>query len=195
MNIAFFDFDGTITSKDTFMLFTLHMCGSMKFVFGMILLSPILLMYKCRLISNQYMKSSVIKFYYRGVEINKLKKLSKEFNLKVIKNIIRKKAADRITWHKENNDKVVVVSASSSIWLEEWCIENNVDLIATKLETMDGKLTGNLIGMNCFGSEKVRRIKEKYELKNYAKVYAYGDSRGDKELLEFADYSDFKPFT
>ena len=48
--------------------------------------------------------------------------------------------------------------------------------------------------MNCFGPEKVRRVKEKYELENYEKIYAYGDSRGDKELLEFADYSDFKPF-
>ena len=52
----------------------------------------------------------------------------------------------------------------------------------SKEKDLDGKFT------------EVLRVKEKYELENYEKIYAYGDSRGDKELLEFADYSDFKPF-
>ena len=101
---------------------------------------------------------------------------------------------DRIEWHKKNNDKIVVVTASPDLWLNDWCKKNHLDLVSTRLEEKNGKFTGNLIGMNCFGPEKVRRVKEKYELENYEKIYAYGDSRGDKELLEFADYSDFKPF-
>ena len=129
------------------------------------------------------------------MDINDVKEVAKVFNENVIRKIIRKKALDRITWHKEMNDRVVVVSASSNIWLEEWCDENDIELVSTQLEVIDGKLTGNLVGMNCFGPEKVRRVKEIYDLDQYQKVFAYGDSRGDKELLEFADISDFKPFT
>tara|TARA_Y100000816_G_scaffold288407_1_gene272924 strand:+ start:238 stop:825 length:588 start_codon:yes stop_codon:yes gene_type:complete len=195
MNIALFDFDGTITNKDTFMLFTLQMSGATKFIFGMLILSPIFILYRLRILSNQYMKSSIIKFYYKDMDINDVKEVAKVFNENVIRKIIRKKALDRITWHKEMNDRVVVVSASSNIWLEEWCDENDIELVSTQLEVIDGKLTGNLVGMNCFGPEKVRRVKEIYDLDQYQKVFAYGDSRGDKELLEFADISDFKPFT
>ena len=195
MNIAFFDFDGTITNKDTFMLFTLRISGITKFILGMIILSPILIMYRLRILSNQYMKTSIIKYYYKGLRVDQIKSIAKEFNSSVIKKIIRKKALDKIKWHKKNNDKVVIVSASSDIWLDEWCKENQLDLIATQLEVFEEKLTGNLIGMNCFGPEKVSRIKKQYDLKIYSKIFAYGDSRGDKELLEFADISYFKPFT
>ena len=194
MNIALFDFDGTISSKDSFMLYTLYISGSIKFVIGLLILSPILIMYKFRLVSNQFMKSSIIRFYYKNLSLDQAKKLSKSFNSEILAKIIRKKALDRIEWHKKNNDKIVVVTASPDLWLNDWCNKNDLDLVSTRLEVTDGKFTGNLIGMNCFGPEKVRRVKEKYELENYEKIYDYGDSRGDKELLEFADYSDFKPF-
>ena len=130
----------------------------------------------------------------KNLSLDQAKKLSKSFNSEILAKIIRKKALDRIEWHKKNNDKIVVVTASPDLWLNDWCKKNDLDLVSTRLEVTDGKFTGNLIGMNCFGPEKVKRVKEKYELENYEKIYAYGDSRGDKELLEFADYSDFKPF-
>ena len=126
--------------------------------------------------------------------LDQAKKLSKSFNSDILAKIIRKKALDRIEWHRKNNDKIVVVTASPDLWLNDWCKKNHLDLVSTRLEAKNGKFTGNLIGMNCFGPEKVRRVKEKYELENYEKIYAYGDSRGDRESLEFADYSDFKPF-
>lgn len=194
MNIALFDFDGTISSKDSFMLYTLYISGWIKFIIGLLILSPILIMYKFRLVSNQFMKSSIIRFYYKNLSLDKAETLSRSFNSEILTKIIRKKALDRIEWHKKNDDKIVVVTASPDLWLNDWCKKNDLDLVSTRLEVTDGKFTGNLIGMNCFGPEKVRRVKEKYELENYEKIYAYGDSRGDKELLEFADYSDFKPF-
>ena len=120
---------------------------------------------------------------------------SLKFNFEVIKAIIREKAKRRIEWHRNNNDKIVIVSASSDLWIGNWCRENELDYITTKLEQSEGTLTGNLIGINCFGPEKVTRIKAKYDLNKYDKIFAYGDSRGDKEMLEMADESNFKPFT
>ena len=124
MNIALFDFDGTISNKDTFMLFTISLVGRLKYLYGIALLSPILLLYKLGILSNQYMKSSIIKFFYKDVSINTIKSRAQLFNRDVVKNIIRKKALERIDWHKKNNDIIVVVSASSDLWLQEWCKEN-----------------------------------------------------------------------
>ena len=121
MNIALFDFDGTISSKDSFMLYTLYISGSIKFVIGLLILSPILIMYKFRLVSNQFMKSSIIRFYYKNLSLDQAKKLSKSFNSEILAKIIRKKALDRIEWHKKINDKIVVVTASPDLWLNDWC--------------------------------------------------------------------------
>ena len=77
---------------------------------------------------------------------------------------------------------------------KKWCAKYNLDLIATRLEIQDGKLTGKFATKNCYGMEKVKRIKDAYDLGQYDFVYAYGDSRGDKEMLSIANESYFKHF-
>ena len=59
---------------------------------------------------------------------------------------------------------------------------------------IDNFLTGKFQGKNCFGPEKVSRIKNKFDLKKVKKIYAYGDSTGDSEMLELADYKYLKYF-
>ena len=50
------------------------------------------------------------------------------------------------------------------------------------------------LGNDCNGLEKVRRIKKKYNLNKYAKIYAYGDTEGDKPMLDIADISFYRAF-
>ena len=123
-----------------------------------------------------------------------LKKKQNKFSLTNIDIFIRKNALERIKWHQKNNHKVVVVSASIDYWLKPWCDKNHIDLIATQLEVNNNKLTGRLDNKNCFGSEKVRRIMGKYKLSNYDYIYAYGDSRGDYEMLQISSEKSYKPF-
>lgn len=73
-----------------------------------------------------------------------------------------------------------------------------IEVIGTKIEVTDGRLTGRFLTPNCYGAEKVRRLQEACprlatERGNY-NVVAYGDSRGDREMLEFADEAYYKPF-
>ena len=119
---------------------------------------------------------------------------AEQFSLNNIDLLIRKNALERIKWHQKNDHKVVVVSASIDYWLKPWCDKNHIDLIATQLEVNNNKLTGRLDKKNCFGSEKVRRIMDKYKLSNYNYIYAYGDSRGDHEMLQISSEKSYKPF-
>jgi HAD superfamily hydrolase (TIGR01490 family) len=107
--------------------------------------------------------------------------------------VVKKTAMQRINWHKQEGHKVVIVSASFDDVLKNWCDMNALDLIATKIEVRDGKLTGKFYSKNCYGPEKVKRVKEKYNLTGFEYIYAYGDSRGDREMLALADegYYDF----
>ena len=117
-----------------------------------------------------------------------------EYSTNEINKIIRSKAKDRIDWHQARGDKVIVVSASVNSWLKIWCEENKIELIATELDIKDGRLSGKLKGRNCYGVEKVNRIKKEIELEIFEEVYGYGDSKGDREILELATKGYFKPF-
>jgi HAD superfamily phosphoserine phosphatase-like hydrolase len=90
--------------------------------------------------------------------------------------------------------EIVVVSASADSWIKQWCDKFGLQLIASKLKLVGGKITGLLDGENCNGAEKVRRIRERYDLTEFSEIYCYGDSAGDKEMLAIATKSFFKPF-
>ena len=78
--------------------------------------------------------------------------------------------------------------------MRPWALKTGFDdVIASHLETReDGRITGNLLGENCFGIEKVRRLEALLGPKSGYTLYAYGDSRGDRELLSSADYAYYR---
>jgi phosphatidylglycerophosphatase C len=192
--IAFFDFDGTITTKDSFGDFIQYAVGKSAYYFGLLLKSPILIAYKLKLIPNYIAKEKLFMHFFKGWETRTFQKLADKYSIEHIDKITRPKAIERIKWHKQQKHKVVIVSASLESWLKEWCINYDLDLIATQLETQDGKITGKFATKNCYSTEKVNRIKEKYNIKNYSKIYAYGDSAGDKEMLNLANEKFYKYF-
>jgi HAD superfamily hydrolase (TIGR01490 family) len=187
MTIAFFDFDGTITRKDTLFQFIKFSKGTLKFYFGLFFLSPILIAFKLGIIPNWRAKELLFSFYFKGMSETNALKLGQEFSKQIIPGLLREKATQQIEFHKNLETKIVVVTASFSFWIKLWCDLNQFDLIATEYEGSEGRLTGFIKGKNCHGAEKVRRINEKYDLRKFDKIYAYGDSRADLEMLNLAD--------
>ncbi len=194
MKLALFDFDGTITTDDSLIKFICFVVGDAKFIWGMVLLSPMLTVYKLKLIPNYKAKQYMLSYFFKGMREEKFMQVANEYSLKHIDTILRPKAMEKIAWHKEQGHKIVIVSASIECWLKPWCDENNLDLIATKLEIKEGNITGKFLTKNCYGIEKANRVQEAYNLSDYDHTYAYGDSRGDRELLELAYESFYKPF-
>ena len=160
MKIAFFDFDGTITKDDSFLKFIRFVVGDFRFIVGFVFLLPILILYKLKIIPNHKAKEIVLRYFFKGCKEEEFKKVANEYSLVHIDKILRPKAIEKINWHKNQGHKVVVVSASIECWLRPWCEKNNLELIATKLEIKDDIVTGKLLSKNCYGVEKVNRIKE-----------------------------------
>jgi len=192
--IALVDFDGTITTDDSLIKFIRFVVGDVKTMWGMILLSPMLITYKLKLIPNYKAKQWMLSYFFKGVNEQQFLKVAEEYSLKHIDTILRPKAMEKIAWHKEQGHKIVIVSASIECWLKPWCDKNDLDLIATKLEIQDGIVTGKFLTKNCYGIEKANRVQEQYNLSDYDHIYAYGDSRGDTELLELAHTKNFRAF-
>ena len=194
MKLALFDFDGTITKDDSLLKFIRFVVGDGRFIFGLVVLSPILVAYKLKLIPNYKAKQKMLSWFFKGMSKEAFLKVANEYSLVHIDKILRPKAIEKINWHKNQGHKVVVVSASIECWLRPWCEKNGLELIATKLEIKDDIVTGKLLSKNCYGVEKVNRIKELYNIEKYDYIYAYGDSSGDKQMLELAHEKFYKPF-
>lgn len=194
MQLALFDFDGTITTKDSLIQFIKYAVGPRKFYFGIATLCWTLTLYKLGFLPNYLAKERLFSLFFAEWEYEHFQKISDEYSAHHIDQITRLEAMERIAWHKSEGHKVVVVSASIENWLKAWCDANNIDLIGTKLEVISNKLTGKFSTKNCYGIEKVNRLKETFQLEQFDYIYAYGDSSGDKELLEIADQKFFRSF-
>ena len=192
--LVLFDFDGTITSKDSMVEFIQFTVGKVAYYKGLVKLSPMLTMYTLKLISNHIAKEKFVSHFFKGWNASDFKKNAKQYSLTQIDKIIRPKALEKIVWHKKQGHKIIIVSASMKCWLNDWCKKNDIELISTQLEVKNNKLTGKFSTQNCYGIEKVNRVQKQYDLNEYDCIYAYGDSSGDKELLALTDKSFYKPF-
>jgi phosphatidylglycerophosphatase C len=192
--IAFFDFDGTITRKDTMLELAKYARGPIGFYSGMLLLSPWLIAMKLKLISRTQAKEKFLTRFFGNTPEKEFGELCNKFTAEIIPSLIRPAALIAIKKHQEQQTEVVIVSASASHWIAAWCNDCQVKLIATELEIINNKVTGKLKNSNCHGKEKVRRIKEAFTLADYSAVYCYGDTKGDKPMLELATFAFYKPF-
>lgn len=192
--LVLFDFDGTITFKDTFLEFIKFTQGKARFYAGFSILSPLLLLYKLGIIPNYKAKEIVITWFFKNKSHSYLQQQGKAFAQQRLPQLIRPFALEKINEYKAQHAQIVVVSASVKEWLSAWCESQNIALIATEIEITNNKITGKLATPNCYGAEKVNRIKAKLNLNHFTKIIAFGDSRGDKEMLALAHKSYFKPF-
>ncbi|MES2795026.1 MAG: HAD family hydrolase [Bacteroidota bacterium] len=192
--IAAFDFDGTITTKDTLFQFMIFALGWSKMMVGLVIFIPTFINYMFGNISNNQAKETLFSILFRGMPIDHFKDLGEKYQFE-INQLLNKEAIEKINWHKGQHHALVIISASIVNWIEPWALQHGFEqVIATVPEVVNGKLTGKFSSKNCHGAEKVNRLLEQYPVRKSYELYAYGDSNGDKELLEEADYAFFKMF-
>src|SRR5690606_4450033 len=96
------------------------------------------------------------------------------------------KLLEQLIQHQELGHEVVLVSASLDLYLKPVCSYLNIDLICSEVEIKAGKITGFYQTPDCSNIQKKIRILEKYNLQDYAEIYAYGNSEEDEEMLSLA---------
>jgi HAD superfamily hydrolase (TIGR01490 family) len=192
--IAFFDFDGTITTKDTLLEIIRYCCGKPRFYAGFALNLPFLLAYKAGIISNQKAKERILTHFFGRTSLAAFQETCDRFALNKIPSLLRPKALTEIKKLQEAGARVVIVSASAGNWIQAWCQQMGIEIIATRLAQENQLLTGKIEGKNCYGDEKVNRIKLAIDLTQYDEVYCYGDTKGDKPMLGLATFAFYKPF-
>ena len=188
-----FDFDGTLTYKDTMFLY-LKFYNASKFRIQFIKHIPLFTLLKLNLLDAEKVKKSFISSILKGQSKAKIEKKTQEFFDQYYPEIFRENALDFIKNIDYSQTDCYIVSASLDIWVKPFAEKFKMNLIATKAEFKNEVFTGNFVEKNCNGPEKVNRIKEEISDKKYDKTIAFGDTSGDQQMLDWANEGQFKFF-
>lgn len=187
---VFFDFDGTLTRRDSFFGFLRYLHGNLGML--RILLAELPLIMSGILRGDEgRAKQRVLMRALKGMDGTNYLKACEDFAA-TLPQIERKPVVKALDEAVKDGCRVAVVSASPADWIRPWAARHGVtDIIATECRSDSIDSLGEFITPNCSGPEKVRRILEKWpDLKmrrNACHVTAYGNSAGDREMLAFAD--------
>mgnify|MGYP001549893611 FL=1 len=189
-----FDFDGTLTRRDTLIEFIRFAKGDKAFLLCFLRYSPLLVLMKLGLYPNWKAKQRVFSHCFRGMAVDTFNSLCSRFARDKAR-LMRPNGMKKLREVLAEGGKVVVVSASVNNWVEPFFADiGGVYVVGTMVEEREGVLTGRFLTKNCYGEEKVTRLLQLFPERTQYWLTAYGDSRGDFELLDFANESYYRPF-
>jgi phosphatidylglycerophosphatase C len=188
--VAYFDFDGTLTKYDTLLPFVIYVVGYRKFIMKLHLLVPILILYWCKIINNEIAKQSMLRTLLKNYSKQFIENKAQEFAKNKLCKWLNPFVLSRMNYHKEHNHKIIIVSANLATYLRYWASAHKLDgVIATEIEFVNNVCSGNLSSPNCYGAEKIMRIKQYLSDNNinFDYSYGYGNSHGDYQLLLYVN--------
>jgi phosphatidylglycerophosphatase C len=182
------DFDGTITTKDTFPLFIKFDKGFVVFVSIFFLFSPFLFLYKLKLIEGGKIKLKMLSLLYKNVHQDLLIEKGIAFvNFLESEDFIKPSFIKIIEKGKADKTEICIVSASPDIWISVFAKKHAINYICTQLSFSNNLLfDGKFETLNCVAIEKVNRIKQQYKLTDFVEIIAYGNSQDDEEMYKIA---------
>jgi phosphatidylglycerophosphatase C len=190
-----FDFDGTLTVRDSFNAFLAWRVPKGRFLLGLARLSPALAAYAVNRDRGR-LKSAAIKEFLAGRSPAEVGAEAASFAESVWDRFMRPDALAKWNDWKGRGATMVIVTASPAVTVEPFARRLGADLLlGTRLKLdANGAIAGPLAGENCRAAEKVARLRERFgpDVKLAA---AYGDTSGDTEMLGIAEEKGFKVFT
>jgi phosphatidylglycerophosphatase C len=184
--VAAFDLDGTLTRRDTLLPFLLKACGPAATYRAVLGVSLLLVRALAGGERRDAAKEALLVRLLAGRPVEPLAEVAEAFADDVMP-LLRPEMIERVTEHRRAGHELVIVSASPELYVAPLGRRLGFDaVLGTRLETdAEGRLTGRLQGANCRGPEKVVRLRQ-WLGDESAEVWAYGDSRGDREMLALA---------
>lgn len=187
--VAAFDVDKTLTTRDCVVPF-LRMVGGPTFYGRLVMRTPQLLLAIVRRRRDR-IKALATWAAVRGRSIVDVDAVAQRFAHDVWERRMRPDTVARLRWHLTQGHRVVLVSASYRNYLVHLADRLGAhDVISTELAVENGICTGELRGPNCRAVVKADRLRAWLEDSGLSdvEIHAYGDSAGDRDLLDMADH-------
>lgn len=194
--VAAFDFDNTLTVRDSLVPFLFKQAGFFKAYYHFARLAPAFLNFQLGYLSRQETKEKILTQFFKGISFHDLQASAKHYATNHLDHHLNPKALARLKWHQQQGHRCILVSASIDLYLSPWAERHGFEKALTSTLALDQQecVTGLLQGNNCWGAEKVKRLEDYLGPRETYRLYAYGDSRGDQEMLALADYPFYRSF-
>lgn len=193
--IAAFDFDGTLTRRDTLLPFLVWSCGARRVAQAVAVAAPGAARARVSRLEQELhhrdvTKVALVRQLFGGREASWLAERGEEF-AHTLDARLRPSMVDRLDWHRGRGHELVIVSASLAAYLKPFAARQGVDHVIAVEPAVgdDGRLTGELAHPNVRGAEKERRLRRWFGDAVPVELWAYGNSSGDRELLAMADHA------
>lgn len=192
ITVAAFDFDETLTTSDSVVPFLRRFTSRRQLVTGLLPHTLRVLPLAVRR-DRDRLRALATQLVFTGRPISEVEAAAEAHGAAIVRRGLRPDTEQRLRWHLERGHRVAIVSASYDQYVRTVAAGlGDVAVLATRLEVVDGSCTGRLEGRNCRGPEKVERLSSWLRSQGYTRsdveLYAYGDSRGDEEMLAWADH-------
>ncbi|WNJ15947.1 HAD-IB family hydrolase [Pontibacter sp. G13] len=194
LTLALFDFDGTITYRDSMMPYLEFLHGKWRVRGEMLRFSPNMAKFIWGSESRTEFKEKILTYWLGDRESESLYQLGAAYAEMHLPKNIRLRALSKIKWHQSQGHICLLVTASLDFWTKAWAESMDMPLLATQPKIEEGRFSGQILGANNWGEEKVRRVQAWLGNRPLESSYAYGDTHGDQPMLDWADHSFFKPF-
>lgn len=185
---VFFDFDRTLTSTDTTLVFSFFLLKEEKKIYKYPLVLSLFLTYRLKIISEQSFKNKLCAVLVRNSREEYILNVSNLFFKKYCKKIFIKNITDELTNRANQGWMICIVSSNYDFVLEAL---NNIfpidRIISTVTQRKNGFFVGKILGSVCNGREKLLRISNLLREESIKESIGYGDSKGDLEFLQFCD--------
>jgi HAD superfamily hydrolase (TIGR01490 family) len=185
MAIALFDFDGTLTTKDSMRLFFAWVdprgVGWWRFLRA----APgVVLSHGFR---REPLKTALVHAFLAGKTQEELAVLGRQFVQDVLPAHLNQTVLARMRRYRDEGARVAIVSASLDVWLRPFAKQEGVALLCTEAAYTHGLFMGEWQTPNCNGVEKRRRVELYFPDWTQQVITVYGNSAGDAAMLQMAD--------
>ena len=189
-----FDFDGTLTTTDSFTAFLRWQAGAVDYYAAMARLAPAAASYLWHRDLTR-LKSATVRTFLAGMPRSLLEEEAAEFAADAAPVLLRPDALKVWRRHRAEGARMVIVTASPEVIVAPFARGLGADLlIGSRLSyDLNDRVGPGLDGLNCRGPEKARRLREVFgpDIRLSA---AYGDTEGDREMLAMANESFMRLF-
>lgn len=188
--IAAWDFDGTITERDTLGGFLVAFGGRRRFAASMSKRSAALARGVRDNIARDRAKELLIGDIVRGRTVADYEAAGRAYASGLDRRL-RATSMTRVEQHRTDGDELVIVSASLDTYLQPFAaLHGFVHVIGVTLAEHNGVLTGDFARPNVRAEQKATRLQEWIDETGggTVRIWAYGNSSGDDHLLAMADH-------
>lgn len=186
-NLALFDFDGTLCTKDSFTGFIFYSQSKRHILRQGLKILPWIQGYYLNMYPAHAMRPKLYRAMFSNSDAMDIHDLAQNYAQDLMQHL-NPQLLKQLQQHQQLGHKVALVSASVDLYLKPVCSLLGIDLICSEVEVKNLKITGSYLTEDCSGEQKRKRILAKYNLHEFESVYAYGNSNEDLAMLDLADH-------